>query len=157
MLQLSAAVCIQHPHGHRSSLLGRGNPLLDSPVLAQKGHRPLSPWKRVLTLSSSYQLKKRGLKLPSSGTPLPSAWGLCLRHPCISEALHFREHFSTSSPSGGPKTWGAPPFTSGDAHISEHLHISVSTPFVLGQPIPQCAPHLHHRGPPHLSTPPHPR
>lgn len=99
------------------------------------------------------------LKLPlASGTPLPSAWGLCLRYPQTSEKSHLTRHGVTVRPftSENPTPQGAPPFTRGSnpctpqgaplssGNISlqpRTAHMSVSKPLCTPQGIPHLREH----------------
>lgn len=107
----------------------RGNPHLDSPVLAGEGHRPLLRHKRNLTLSSSYQPKRRVLKTP------------CFRDPL---SIKLRD-----SGSGIPIPRATPPYTSGSTsppfhlrappHPKVHPSASQGTPHLRKHPTPQGA------------------
>lgn len=82
------------------------------------------------------------LKLPlASGTPLPSAWGLCLRYPHTSEKSHLTRHGVTVRPftSRNPTHQGATP-----THPREQpLYTSGSTPqFRKHLPSAQNSPHV---------------
>lgn len=116
----------------QSSFLGEETPS-DSPGREAQTPAPMLP------LAFLPACEKGAQTAPASGTPLPSAWGLCLRYPQSSGKPHWHlmEYLPTPLPQGAaPSTRGSNPCTPQGAalssgNISLHprtAHTSVSTP-----------------------------